>query len=555
MPVTGPTPSPPPPDSARAPWRWRWLSGALLAFVVLSGTTAWVLPVFTAQTDEPAHVATAWAWAHGEVPRLTDERPVVGYAPPPGRSGSDPAPGAPAWQETRTYTANHPPLSYVVAGAVLRGAVALDEVPAGLYALRLADVLVGAAVVVATAALARELLPRRPEVAVAAAGLLVGVGGFVRTSAVLYTDALCVLTVTAALAVAVRLLREGPTRRRVALLALLALLAASVRASGVLVAAQVAAAAAVAPLLHPGPLRGRLAVGAASCAAVLSTVAVGIGWFYVLTWRRYGDPTGAAELWRQAGIHDTGSTWVDHATDPHFWLQRARMLWTPDADQASAFSAEVHPFGLLVALGLVVALVVAVVRHRRAAVHGGASPSASSAARAAAPWVLVLGHVVVVGLSFAEFVAQGGYAFSRYLFPALPVLAVVCAVALACLPWRPLRLLPVLVGTALLALATARLVRLGLASAVGQDRGGLVLDLPPDVALRAGLVAALVVAALLHVAALVRATWLAPLPPPPAVDPAPSPVAPDRPAFGRVPREDPADGREGMRPVVPAGGA
>ena len=484
-------------SSAEVPWHWRWLAGALLALVLLGGGIAWTLPAFTAQTDEPAHVATAWAWAHGEVPRITDERPVVGWAEPDG-SG---------WVETQTYTATHPPLFYLGAGAVLRAAEATGDVTAGVRGIRLGNVALGAAAVVATAALARALLPRRPDVAVAAAGLLVLVGGFVRTSAVVYTDALAVATATAALAVAVRLLRDGPTRRGVALLALLALLAAATRTSGLLVAAEVAVAAAVAPLLQPGPRGRRLRLSAASLLAVAGVVGVGTGWFYLLSERRYGDPTGAAELWRLAGTQDTGATWSGHLTDTLFWGRQVRMLWTEDYVQAEAFGAQVHPFLRLVALGAVVALVVAVVRWAAA---GRPRPTVLRAGREVAAVGLLAGHVLVVAVTHAEFVAQGGYFFSRYLFPAVPVLAVACAAALLSLPWRPVRPLPALAGTVLLALATARMVRLGLGSTIGEDPAGLVLDLPDATVARAALGALLVLAAVLHVAALLRAARLAP---------------------------------------------
>ena len=158
------------------------------------------------------------------------------------------------------WTANHPPLYYLVAAVPLRLGVDLGHPLGGIRAARLLNVGISLVGLVLVVLLARELVPARPELWVAAAGLAALVPGLVMTSAIVYNDALMFTLTTAALVLITRMLRWGPTTRRLVLLAVLAAAAALTRATGLIVVVVAALAAVVAVWRHDraaGPDPGR----------------------------------------------------------------------------------------------------------------------------------------------------------------------------------------------------------------------------------------------------------------------------------------------------------
>lgn len=111
------------------------------------------------------------------------------------------------------YEAHQPPLYYLL------GAVVYRLTGGSLLALRLLSVALGAALVALIYALARLILPGRPEVALAAAGFAAFLPMHVATSAAVNNDALAEVLLAATLLLSVRYVRlslvgpRPPTRR------------------------------------------------------------------------------------------------------------------------------------------------------------------------------------------------------------------------------------------------------------------------------------------------------------------------------------------------------
>jgi hypothetical protein len=219
------------------------LAGVLLTFAVLASLQAFTIPPFHLH-DEVSHVGYALAVSRGDLPTIDTPIPG-GETPLLQRQLTNRKPA------NRTiWTANHPPLYYLVAAVPLRLGVDRGRPLGGVRAARLINIGISLAGLALVVLLAQELVPARPELGVAAAGLAALVPGLMRTSAFVYNDALMFTLATAALVLIARVLRWGATPRRVALLAALAAASALTRATGLLVAAVAAVAVLIAVLLR-----------------------------------------------------------------------------------------------------------------------------------------------------------------------------------------------------------------------------------------------------------------------------------------------------------------
>jgi hypothetical protein len=378
-----------------------------------------------------------------------------------------------------TYTANHPPLFYALEAAPLTAGVHAGHALAGFRAARLLNVAIGMAAVVAVAWLVRELVPARPDLAVASAALTGTVGLLVAVSSQLYNDALALATITGALAATVALIRRGPSPWRLAMVGGLALAAASSRASGLLEACLVIPAAGVAVALHPARTRlfparrpavivgagtaaatavrttwwRQLARGAAAGAAGALLVAGGIGWFYLRNVRLYGDATGAgivARMFPAAG---------QRMTVPQ--VLESRTFWTVIYDGSFGRGLLLRESPLLThvptALGGVLGLGLCLAALRRAArwladrrstgaaevpvedalASAREAPTAWMPPRwllATVAWLLVALHVAIAVATLVGYVASGGFWLTRYVLPSVSIVALLLAVALAAIP-------------------------------------------------------------------------------------------------------------------------
>jgi hypothetical protein len=376
-----------------------------------------------------------------------------------------------------TYTANHPPLFYAVEAVPLKIGLETGHPIAGFQAARLVNVGFGVLTLVAVAWLVRELLPRRPDLAVGAAAITGVVGMFVNTAGQVYNDPLAVLTITLALAAVVVVLRRGPSVPRLTVLGAVLLAAAATRASGLLAAGLIVPTAGLAVALHtgvPSPRRspaggwpsaggGRSSVwrpigrGAATTAAGALLVAAGIGWFYRRNMALYGDITGSGLIARMFPINAPTRTVPQIVRSRVFWWAIYRGTFGRVALIGEGPVLRSVPALMLcvLAVGLLLAVARWALRWSRPALGSGWRTRTP----AVLAWVLIALHVLVVTATLVGYVAAGGLWFARYLLPALPIAALLLATALAALPFARRGLPTVLVVTGLGATCALMLAR------------------------------------------------------------------------------------------------
>jgi hypothetical protein len=422
------------------------VAGAVLAFVVLALLQTWTVPLFSPQ-DEPSHYGYAIEVSRGRLPAIETPIPADGIAVLERRlARRDPV-------RRTIWTANHPPLFYAIMAVPVRVGVATGHPLGGLRVARALSVLLSAAAVVLIAALARLLMPNNPQASVAAAGLAALLPSFVNTSAVLSNDSLAVLTSTALLTLALAWLVRGSSRGGVALIAGTAAAASLTRASGLIVVG-IAGLAMLAgcwlssrdPLgdpggqlpagIAPGPRRARAIHRArrtwqarlGPAALVGLTVLATSGWFWASNVLLYGDLTGQDALLQRFQRVGSGSA-VGMLGQPGYWQLQQQRLWDPTYMQLARTK-----WLWLLSVPSASGLLVAAARRVRAGQGFASLRLDGPRLRLALAWVLGIGLFVLLEVSTAAFVADGGGLHARYLFPALGLMAIAAAVGLATLP-------------------------------------------------------------------------------------------------------------------------
>jgi hypothetical protein len=412
------------PGSRREGWEDRraiglGLAGVLLAFVVLAALHAvTVRPLLPA--DERSHTGYGLLVAQGKLPTLTTPAPLL-------RS-----PGV----GPRIYTANHPPLYYALVAAPLRLGVVSGRPVLGFVAARLLTVLLGAAGIVAVAALALVLSPRRPQLALAAAAVGPLLPSFVHLSGLVHNDALGFTTATVTLAVAALVLVRGPNAWRLAALATAAAAAALTRASGLPFAALAVLAAGLAPLIHSRrPPVARVVTAAAWSALVACAVLVAAGWFYLRNRVLYGDLGGTAENLRLFGYGER-RTILNVLSSGRFWSGVYDQLWGRMAGSQFLAKGTLAWPGRLLGAVVVAGLALGGVRVARSRRLAASSSGRAGSTGLLVAWLLVLATVPLMMVALAGYVAEGGGPHARYLYPGLSAISLVAAVGLAELPGR-----------------------------------------------------------------------------------------------------------------------
>jgi hypothetical protein len=380
------------------------VAGAVLAFVALAAAQTWTIPAYQPQ-DEAAHVGYALVVGGGRLPTI--DTPIPSDGSP--RLAAKLAHSAPP--NRQVWTANHPPLFYLLASVPLRLGTAGGHPLGGLKVARLVGVGLSAVGVALVALLALWLLPDRPQLAVAAAGLAALAPVFVHVSATLYNDSLAFLTSTATLLAAAAVLLRGPSRGRLAALAAAAAAASLARESGLLLA------------------------GLAGAAAAAS------GWFYLRNLRLYGDVTGSAALLEKFHRLPHGPIALVLRT-PGYWIAQQQRFWDISANLPAMAGRPTRLAWLLVALPAAGLLLLGArwLRARRPPPPGRWRP-----------WLLLIGLLAALELTTADFYSRGGNAHARYLLPALAVLGIAAAAGLAALPgarrgWPALLMLAAMVA-------------------------------------------------------------------------------------------------------------
>ena len=387
------------------------LACAVVLFATLAALTSLVLQPFQG-ADESQHVAYALAVSHGHLPTLTTHfAPRIPFQPP----------GA-------LYTANHPPLFYLLQAIPLRLGISAGAPLVGFHMARLLNVLIAVAGLYVLAAFLRLLVPQRPAIWIAGTALTACLPITVLISSQLYNDALAVTTSTLTLLAAATLLLRGPSRKRMALLAGAALLATASRATGAEAAFLAVLSAGVAVVLHrPQPdhsvrSRGGLRLAAeaiGACLAVVAAPLLGIGWFYLRNHHLYGDFTGAKLVVR---LYPSPKVPVSTSlTSTHFWLGQFKNLFgRPTLLTGYAWQLAVTA-GVLVGI----AAVAGIARGLFAVATGRLRGPRLAVA------LLVAVHLLACVALLLEYVSQGGAAFVRYLLPGIPALAILMAYGLA----------------------------------------------------------------------------------------------------------------------------
>ncbi len=331
------------------------LSGMLLSLTVALADAPY------ATGDEPPHVDYAYQVWHGALPVFED-----GLALRPDG----------AWLAPVQWTAQHPPLYYLLVAPLVGPLADAGQPVAAVYAARGVNVLLSGVLVLAAWWSARRLTrpgsPLPPLVAFLAGAMPAAahVGGSA------YNDLLAATAVTVLFGLAATAVRRGLDARLIALLSLVAATCALTRLSAALIAAVVAGFALAAGAVRATQGRGRWAhVGALALAgpgAVLATS----GWFYLRNLELTGTVTGSHFDWALANQNrQERPVWAVLA-DPETWTRLPDLFWWAGRlppNTALTLTTMVVTAGLLVWTPLVLALVAAA-RLRRAAARGLTSP-------------------------------------------------------------------------------------------------------------------------------------------------------------------------------------
>ena len=384
------------------------VGGVLLMFVAL--TTLYAAADRPFFSDESAHTQYGLDVGHGELPTLHDRvTPSIGGMAP-----------------TTVYTANHPPLYYLVIAVPLRLGLMIGHPGVGFHAARLCSMLLSVAALILTVMLARRLAPERPVVAVMAAGMMATVPMFLGVSSAVFNDSMIVLTTVSTLLLTVRMIMDGGSGRRLAGVSLSALAACAARITGVVPAAVGAVGAAFVwwrrePEDPPGRrvLRG-LGIGA----VVGAVITAGISWFYVRNVMLYGDLIGKEVNRTELGYHPADRGVVDVVFDPNTWHSLLATSYSRPGLVGPVLWRVIEAVATVAALSVGWWLLCRLTRRTR--------PSRTSVAC----W-LACGFVVVATLILLLYYdTEGGPPNPRYLLPALPVVGLLVGCGFGTLPRR-----------------------------------------------------------------------------------------------------------------------
>ncbi|PZR54359.1 hypothetical protein DNL40_05535 [Xylanimonas oleitrophica] len=361
--------------------------------VALAVTQALAVAPFTAG-DEVAHLDYAWQVWHGRLPVFEEGltlRPEHAWIPPV------------------QWTAQHPPLFYLLL-APLVGPLADAGHPVGaMYAARLLGaVLAGVLVLAVRWAAAGVARPGSPLPLVAA--YVTACSAVVAQAAgTVLNDVLAAVLTTTLLGLAVRVARHGLSGPLAAGLVVAAAACALARTSSMIVAAVCLVGAGLGGLVHRQLLRT-----AALTAATLAAVAATAGWFYARNVRLTGTVTGGNPQWALTHQGREARSLAQVLLDPVTWDRLPNLFWWGPVVP--------RPVGTLLLLG--VPLVVAAVTHRRV-LRG----PVRQVLPVAVPLVAAL---VAVGVQ-TTYATSGGGLYPRYMLPVVAPLAIAVAAGLSAL--------------------------------------------------------------------------------------------------------------------------
>ncbi|MER7560534.1 hypothetical protein ABTZ46_26555 [Nocardioides sp. NPDC126508] len=383
--------------------RQLWTAGLIANLITCAGVCAGYAlssPLYGTK-DEVAHVDHAYQLWHGTLIAIGDPMrmpQIWGYTLP------------------FDWTGQHPPLFYLLLAPVVGPLTDAGHLLAAGLAARGIAALITCLVVAAVMWTTRQIVPSRPEVAIAA-GLVTALSpALTRLGGVVFNDNLFVLWATLLVGQTVWLLRHGPRTRGLLLFGLYAAAALGTRLPGVVFIGLCATTLGLV-WLFTGPRRdwaGVLRLGVAVLLAVAANA-----WFYLRNFRATGNWSGMqTDLVGKPGgpLQEREVRPVlDVATDPDIW----RQLLIPPALQEHVAVGVVLTLAPLL-LGLVVGLR-SFSRQRRERV------------RVATALLLLALTVVIVAIQL-DYVAGGGGAYWRYLIPLTIVTSLLTALGLTASP-------------------------------------------------------------------------------------------------------------------------
>ncbi len=404
----------------------------LVSFFFCLQVAAFAAPM--SEGDEAPHASYAAVVAQGRLPTI--------YTPMPRDPSSFPGAytahlGGGSGPRGRIWVANHPPLFYLLGAPVVWLANAVHSQVFALFALRAMNALCTAALALLSGLLARELMPRRPNVILLAAAVTAAMSAVSLLGGTIYNDGLGAALGAWILVLVVRTLRIGLTRRRLLLITALCTALAATRASGLAVVA-IAAAGVIAAGLLPG--RGTRSWWRAFGPGLLvgGVPAVTVGWFYLRNIALYGDTTASGALLTMFGRQPRPSLLTVDGAAPLLgaqweWLFVQRRM---GGAAAAEWNHLVNLIGMVIAIGIVLGVGFGVARWWRAGRHR----PATAVAGVAVAWGLLVIHVIATLATMVQFLAAGGGSHERYLMPIVPTVAAAAAagiVGLVC--WWPRR--------------------------------------------------------------------------------------------------------------------
>ena len=392
---------------------------AVLAAILLSAVAALAQAPY-ATGDEAPHIDYAYQVWRGQLPVFED--------------GLEHRPAG-ALLASVQWTAQHPPLYYLLVAPIVGPLAEAGHPVAAVYAARAVNVLLSGVLVLVAHAGARRICPPGSAVPAVVAFVAAAMAAKSYIGGSAYNDLLAAVFVTAVFGVAAATIRRGLDARAVLVLSLLASGAALTRLSAGIVAVIIVGVAGLAGIVRAVQGRGRWSpvIGLAFGGPVIVLAAA--GWFYVRNLELTGTVTGSHFGW---SIEHQGRSpkplWLV-LVEPITWLRLPNLFWwagqqPPRTDYV--MSTMIVTAIVLVWIPIAIALVQAH-RHR-------SDPSDVPATDRLMLRILLVLPVVVMLTMQVVFASNSGGVYPRYLLPlSLPI----CLAIAAGLVARPRLLVPV----------------------------------------------------------------------------------------------------------------
>jgi hypothetical protein len=439
----------------------RGVAGAVLMFSCLGLLVLLALPPFL-PADESAHAGYALEVMDGRLPTLDDTVEAE----------------LPGQRSTPFFLANHPPLYYIVVGPVLEWGLLTDHAVAGVRLTRLFSLVLGAGTIVFTALLTGLMSSeRRVMTVVLASGLAASVPTFVATSIAMHNDLLAIAAAVGAYLAVLWAIATRPRSLTVALVCVGASVTLATRFNGLGVVALACVGLALAALVRSsGRLVPRLWQACVLAALPAVCVLATSGWFYLRNLRLYGDINGIG--------YNRGLSQRTDVFTPWSWLTHWRTF--PDLltrVEGGGPWAGIQWFGWYDRKLLLVAVVVVGFGGLLAAGRGvrtmrsfdwrematGTGAQARDLRARVVMWGLAIALPVLMLVQLSGFVGQTGTPNPRYLLPALPIVALLVAMACRGYPGRSAALVGMAVVSLQAGLTVTTIARY-ITSRTGQPR-------------------------------------------------------------------------------------